>query len=206
VQTPAVPWCRGCFPGQARRRLRRLRRRPAGAAQNTEVAANAEHYYRSMVRADRQSWNVRDHHMADTVDRLARHLGAASKGIIWEHNTHVGDARGTDMPQDGLVNVGQLPRERHALDGVLLVGFAAHRGTVIAADSWGTPERIMPVPGARPGSHEDFLHEAVGVPGVLAVGRGSRPGWASGQSEWCTTRNRSRETTSRPGWGIATMR
>ena len=149
------------------------------AVQNAEVAANAEHYYRIMVRGDRQSWNVRDHHMADTIDRLARHLGAASKGIIWEHNTHVGDARATDMAQDGLVNVGQLLRERHALEGVLLVGFASHRGTVIAADAWGTPERILPVPAARPGSHEDFLHEALGVPAVLEFGDDRTGPWLS---------------------------
>ncbi|WP_445154472.1 erythromycin esterase family protein [Arthrobacter sp. Hor0625] len=149
------------------------------AVQNAEVAANAEHYYRIMVRGDRQSWNVRDHHMADTVDRLSRHLGAGSRGIIWEHNTHIGDARGTDMARDGLVNVGQLLRERHAPDGVLLVGFAAHRGTVLAAGAWGTPERILPVPAARPGSHEDFLHEALGVPAVLDFGEDRTGPWLS---------------------------
>ena len=96
--------------------------------QNAEAAANAEHYYRIMVRGDRRSWNIRDHHMADTIDRLSKHLGPDSKGLIWEHNTHVGDARATDMAQDGLVNVGQLLRERHAADGVMLVGLASHRG------------------------------------------------------------------------------
>ena len=92
----------------------------------------AEHYYRVMVRGDRQSWNVRDHHMADTIDRLAAHLGPRSKGLIWEHNTHVGDARATSMAAEGLVNVGQLVRERHGREGVVLVGFASHRGTVLA--------------------------------------------------------------------------
>ncbi|MCU1548181.1 MAG: protein-L-isoaspartate O-methyltransferase [Arthrobacter sp.] len=138
-----------------------------GAVQNAEVAANAEHYYRTMVRGDRQSWNIREHHMADTIDRLSRHLGPASKGLIWEHNTHIGDARGTDMAPDGRVSVGQLLRERHAGEGVMLVGFAAHRGSVIAAAAWGSPERILPLPEARPGSHEDFLHQALGVPAVL---------------------------------------
>lgn len=147
------------------------------AVQNAEVAANAEHYYRIMARGDRRSWNIRDHHMADTVDRLSRHLGAHSKGIIWEHNTHVGDARGTDMAQDGLVNVGQLLRERHAAEGVTLIGFASHRGEVIAADGWGGPERILPVPPARPGSHEDFLHEALGVPSVLEFGEDRSGPW-----------------------------
>ena len=87
------------------------------ALQNAEVAADAEHYYRIMVRGDRESWNIRDHHMVDTVDRLAHHLGPRSKGLVWEHNTHVGDARATDMARDGLVNVGQLLRERHGRRG-----------------------------------------------------------------------------------------
>ena len=137
------------------------------AAQNAEVAANAEHYYRIMVRGDRESWNIRDHHMADTIDRLARHDGPRSKGLIWEHNTPIGDARATDMAREGLTNVGQLIRERHARDGVALVGLASHRGSVLAADAWGTPERVLPVPEARTGSHEDLLHRALGVPAVL---------------------------------------
>jgi len=137
------------------------------AAQNAEVAANAEHYYRIMVRGDRESWNIRDHHMADTIDRLARHHGPRSKGLIWEHNTHVGDARATDMAREGLTNVGQLIRERHARDGVALVGVTSHRGSVLAADAWGTPERVLPVPEARTGSHEDLLHRALGAPAVL---------------------------------------
>ena len=169
--------------------LSEIRRRAVGpgerdegafdAVQNAEVAANAEHYYRIMVRGDRQSWNVRDHHMADTIDRLSHHLGAESRGIIWEHNTHVGDARATDMARDGLVNVGQLLRERHAAEGVTLVGFASHRGTVLAASAWGTPERILELPAARPGSHEDFLHEALGVPAVLDFGEDRTGPWLS---------------------------
>src|SRR6478609_2090669 len=110
------------------------------AAQNAVVAANAERYYRVMMRGNRDSWNLRDHHMADTIDRLVQHHGPGSKGLVWEHNSHIGDARATDMASSGLTNVGQLIRERHSADGVALVGFAAHRGTVLAADSWGTPE------------------------------------------------------------------
>lgn len=137
------------------------------AAQNAEVAANAEHYYRIMVRGDRESWNIRDHHMADTIDRIAHHHGPRSKGLVWEHNTHIGDARATDMARDGLVNVGQLVRERHSSDGVALVGFASHGGSVLAAETWGTPEHVLPVPDARAGSHEDLLHVALGQPAVL---------------------------------------
>jgi erythromycin esterase-like protein len=140
------------------------------ALQNAEVAADAEHYYRIMVRGDRQSWNIRDHHMVDTVDRLAHHLGPASKGLVWEHNTHIGDARATDMARDGLVNVGQLLRERHAHEGVALVGFASHGGSVIAGAAWGAPERVLSLPDARPGSHEDLLHDALGADAVLVFG------------------------------------
>ncbi len=145
------------------------------AWQNAEVAAGAEHYYRTMVRGDRESWNIRDHHMVDTVDRIAGHLGPRSKGLIWEHNTHVGDARATDMARAGMVNVGQLLRERHRADGVALVGAASHRGTVVAGSAWGAPESVVPVPPARAGSHEDLLHRALGAPAVLDF-RGDRSG------------------------------
>lgn len=149
------------------------------ATQNAEVAAGAEHYYRIMVRGDRESWNIRDHHMADTIDRVARHLGPRSKGLVWEHNTHIGDARATDMARDGLVNVGQLVRERHGAEGVALVGFASHRGSVIAAGAWGAPEDVLAVPEARAGSHEDLLHRALGHPAVLVFGDDRSGPWLS---------------------------
>src|SRR3954470_2134829 len=107
------------------------------ALQNGEVLAGAERYYRTMVRADHESWNVRDCHMADTLDRLVAYHGPSAKAVIWEHNTHIGDARATDMAKAGMVNVGQLVRERHTPDRVILVGFGGHHGTVIAADAWG---------------------------------------------------------------------
>ena len=149
------------------------------AVQNAEVAAGAEEYYRAMVRGDRSSWNVRDHHMADTVDRLTGHLGSTSKGLVWEHNTHVGDARATDMAGEGMVNVGQLLRERHHDVGVSLVGFAGHRGQVLAGAGWGAPEQVMIVPAARAGSHEDLLHEALGEPAVLVFGEDRASRWLS---------------------------
>lgn len=147
------------------------------AVQNAEVAAGAEHYYRVMVRGDQKSWNIRDHHMADTIDRIAEWMGPGSKGLVWEHNTHVGDARATDMATAGLVNVGQLTRERHAPEGVALVGFAAHRGTVLAAEGWGLPEHVFNVPIARAGSHEDLLHTALGRPSVLVFGHDRSGHW-----------------------------
>lgn len=137
------------------------------AEQNAEIAVGAERYYRAMVRTDRGSWNIRDIHMVDTIDRVAQHLGATSKGLIWGHNTHVGDARATTMVEEGLVNVGQLLRERHGPAAVLLVGMAGYRGHVMAGTQWGAREKRMPVPPARVGSHEALLHEALAAPAVL---------------------------------------
>src|SRR5205814_3798228 len=81
------------------------------AEQNALVAKNAERYYRTMVRGGSASWNVRDRHMVETLERLIQHHGPDAKAIVWEHNTHVGDARATDMARAGMVNVGQLVRE-----------------------------------------------------------------------------------------------
>lgn len=140
------------------------------ALQNAAVAAEAEKYYRAMVRTDRGSWNIRDRHMADTVERLGAHLGPDARGVVWAHNTHVGDARATTMRESGLLNVGQLLRERHGRDDVLLVGMASYVGEVTAAQQWGAPEERMPVPVARATSHEDLLHRALGEPAVIDFG------------------------------------
>jgi erythromycin esterase-like protein len=147
------------------------------AEQNAAVAADAERYYRAMAGGDEQSWNVRDTHMADTLDRLLAHRGR--KGVVWEHNTHVGDARATDMARQGLVNLGQLARERHGPDAVVLVGAGSHRGSVVAAEGWGEPMRRMAVPPARPGSVEHLVHRAVGADClfVFAPAAGERPRW-----------------------------
>ena len=104
------------------------------------------------------------------MDRVTRHLGPAAKGLIWAHNTHVGDARGTSMAEEGLVNVGQLLRERYLETDVLLVGFAGYRGRVLAGTQWGAAEVQMPVPPARGASHEALLHEALGRPALLDFG------------------------------------
>ncbi len=131
------------------------------AEQNALVARNAELYYRTMVRGGPASWNVRDRHMFETLNRLMHHHGPRAKAIVWEHNTHVGDARFTDMLPAGMVNVGQLTREAHDDEGVVLVGFGTHRGTVIAADEWGASMQRLPVPAARRGSFEDAMHDAM---------------------------------------------
>jgi erythromycin esterase-like protein len=131
------------------------------AEQNALVAQNAEHYYRIMVRGGPDSWNLRDEHMLLTLDRLMqfhRELGGDSRAIVWAHNTHVGDARATDMTRAGMFNLGQLVRERHGADETVLVGFGSHRGSVVAGRVWDAPMERMPVPEAQADSWEDVLH------------------------------------------------
>jgi erythromycin esterase len=129
------------------------------AWQNAEVVAGAERYYRAMVRGNVESWNIRDRHMSETLDRLLAYYGPGAKGVVWAHNTHIGDARATDMADAGEVNIGQLGRDRYGRDDVVLVGFGCHRGTVVAGEAWGAPMQVMPVPPARSGSLEDILHD-----------------------------------------------
>jgi erythromycin esterase len=131
---------------------------PLNAEQNAYIAVNAEHYYRSMVSFDSQSWNFRDLHMIDTFDRLMDFHGIHSRGIVWEHNTHIGDARATDMKRAGMVNTGQLAREKYGEENVFLIGFGSYQGTVIAAYEWGAAMMEMAVPPARQGSIEELLH------------------------------------------------
>lgn len=130
------------------------------AEQNALVLKNAEHYYRIMTEGGPESWNVRDGHMIETLERLMRHHGPNAKAVVWEHNTHIGDARATDMGDAGMVNVGELVREAHAAGDVVLVGFGSHHGSVIAGQAWDAPMQRMEVPNARPGTWEDALHQA----------------------------------------------
>ncbi len=140
------------------------------AEQNAVIAVNAEAYYRSMTGFDDHSWNVRDTHMAETLDRVLKFHGPVSRAVIWEHNTHIGDARYTDMKHAGLVNVGQLVREYYGEDEVVLVGFGSHRGSVVAGYGWGQPLRELEVPEARAGSVEDILHRESAQDRLLIFG------------------------------------
>jgi erythromycin esterase-like protein len=128
--------------------------------QNAFVARNAEKYYRAMIKRGAASWNIRDEHMVSTVERLMKYHGSGAKTIIWEHNTHIGDARATDMASEGMVNVGQLLREQYADDGVVAVGFGSYKGSVIAARNWGDEMRKIRVPEATAGSWENDFHHA----------------------------------------------
>jgi erythromycin esterase-like protein len=130
------------------------------AEQNALVAVNAEKYYHVMMRGGQASWNIRDRHMSETLNRLMNFHGKDAKVIVWEHNTHIGDARATDMRKNGLINVGQLVKEEHDKEGVVRVGFGSYEGNVLAAYHWGGEMDKMTLPKAKPGSWEDFLHEA----------------------------------------------
>jgi len=130
------------------------------AEQNARLVKNAERYYRMMFRNDVSSWNLRDQHMMETLIALDAHrstLNQKAKIVVWEHNSHLGDARATEMGKRGEWNVGQLTRERYPDDAVL-VGFTTYSGTVSAASDWGSfVERKKIVPGL-PGSYEEVFH------------------------------------------------
>ena len=131
------------------------------AEQNARLVRNAEEYYQQMYRAEVSSWNLRDRHMAGTLDALIEHLARQrprAKIIVWEHNSHVGDARSTEMGQRGELNVGQLARQRYGNESVL-IGFTTYDGTVTAASEWGGPAERKRVRAASPDSHEAFLHQ-----------------------------------------------
>jgi erythromycin esterase len=129
------------------------------AEQNAQIAVNAEAYYSNMVSFNDNTWNMRDQHMMETLQSLLKFHGPDAKAIVWEHNTHIGDARYTDMKKSGLFNIGQLVREERGEKDVVLVGFGSYSGTVIAGEEWGTPMQVMKVPEARQGSIEQILHD-----------------------------------------------
>lgn len=128
--------------------------------QNALISVNAEKYYRAMIQGGPHSWNVRDRHMADSLERLLKFHGKNSKAIVWEHNTHIGDARATDMADEGMYNIGELARTEHHDKGVVLVGFGSYNGTVIAGKSWGATTQQMELPEAKNGSIEYLIHKA----------------------------------------------
>ena len=138
------------------------------AEQNARLVRNAERYYRSMFRGRTESWNLRDRHMADTIEELLRFLEqpwAPAKIVVWAHNSHLGDARATELGEYGELNVGQLVRERHGADSVS-VGFTTYSGTVTAAADWDAPAERKTVRPALPNSYERLFHET-GTPRFL---------------------------------------
>jgi erythromycin esterase len=128
------------------------------AGQNALIAVNAEKYYSSLIGFNNVSWNIRDTHMMETLERLMDFHGLDSKVIVWAHNTHIGDARATDMRRAGMINIGELGRVRFGDDDVYLVGFGSYKGAVIAGRSWGAQMEEMEVPPASTNSIEEELH------------------------------------------------
>lgn len=146
------------------------------AEQNARLVRNAEHYYRAMFRGRHSSWNLRDTHMAETLDALVAHLerdGAPAKVVVWAHNSHLGDARATELGEGGELNLGQLVREHRGREAIL-IGFTGYGGTVTAADDWDTPARVKRVRPGLPGSYEALFH-AAGMPRfLLPLGEGTK--------------------------------
>jgi erythromycin esterase-like protein/predicted phosphoribosyltransferase len=138
------------------------------AEQNARLVVNAERYYRAMFRGGVQGWNLRDRHMAETLEQLSAYVERTrgrAKVAVWEHNSHLGDNRATELGQAGQLNVGQLVRERHG-DQALIVGFTTYTGTVTAASDWGGIAERKNVRRALPGSWEELLHQQ-GIPAFL---------------------------------------
>jgi erythromycin esterase-like protein/predicted phosphoribosyltransferase len=131
------------------------------AEQNARLAKNAERYYRAMYHGRIPSWNLRDRHMAETLEVLVPHLsrqGAEAKIVVWAHNSHLGDARATAMVAEGELNLGQLVRERHGRNA-FLIGFSTYSGTVTAATNWDDPALQRRVRPGLPGSYEALFHD-----------------------------------------------
>jgi erythromycin esterase-like protein len=143
-----------------------LRRNPGddeevfSAEQNARLIVNAERYYRAMYRGRESTWNMRDRHMTETLGALRERIAGAADGmVVWAHNSHLGDARATEMGRRGEVNVGQLVRERYGSDS-FSIGFSTFHGTVTAASDWDAPAERKRVRPGLPGSYERTFHDS----------------------------------------------
>jgi len=135
------------------------------AERNATVIREAERYYRIMYYGSRDSWNLRDQHMFDTLQAALSHRGADAKAVVWAHNSHVGNAAATEMGTRGEFNIGQLAKQRFGTSAYA-IGFGTHRGTVAAASNWDEPMEIMNVRPSHADSYEYLCH-ASGVPSFL---------------------------------------
>ncbi|HEV7255799.1 MAG TPA: protein-L-isoaspartate(D-aspartate) O-methyltransferase [Mesorhizobium sp.] len=130
------------------------------AAQNARLVASAERYYRTMYRGGAESWNLRDTHMFETLGHLIDAKGENARAVVWAHNSHIGDARFTEMGfRQGELNLGQLCRERWGNDAAL-IGFGTHSGTVAAADDWDEPMKVKQVKPSHGQSYERLFHDS----------------------------------------------
>jgi protein-L-isoaspartate(D-aspartate) O-methyltransferase len=135
------------------------------AQRNAKVIREAERYYRSMYYGSRESWNLRDTHMFETLESLLEHHGPNSKAVVWAHNSHVGDSAATEMSARGEFNLGHLARQKFGEDAYL-IGFGTDRGTVAAVAEWGDPFRIQRLLPSHLDSYERLCH-ASHVPAFL---------------------------------------
>lgn len=142
------------------------------ATANARLVASAEAYYRTMYYGSARAWNLRDSHMFDTLKSLLAFYGPDSRGIVWEHNSHVGNARATEMSARGEHNLGELCRREFG-DAVFAIGFGTDHGTVAAAHDWDEPLEIMPVRPARADSYEHCFHQTA-LPSFLLPFKGPR--------------------------------
>lgn len=130
------------------------------AQQNAELVRNAEEYYRAMFRGRPNTWNLRDRHMFETLEKLSAHLETRLEReprlVVWAHNSHLGNAAATDMGRRGEINIGQLVAEKYGRSG-LRIGFSTSRGTVTAATDWDTPSRTKTIRAPLPGSYEELF-------------------------------------------------
>jgi erythromycin esterase-like protein len=144
------------------------------AAQNARIVRAAEQYYRIMYQGSRESWNLRDRHMFDTLQLLMHRGGPDAKAIVWAHNSHIGNAAATSMGWQGEFNIGELCRAAYGED-LVSIGFGTDRGTVAAASDWDSPMEIKAVRPARDDSYE-FLFRHAGHARSLTDWRASRGG------------------------------
>jgi erythromycin esterase-like protein len=144
------------------------------AEQNARLVKNAEEYYRAMFHGRVSSWNLRDTHMAETLAALMHHLGANAKVVVWAHNSHLGDARATEMGQRGELNLGQLVRQKYG-NKATLVGFTTNTGTVTAASGWDSPAERKHVRPALAGSYEALFHQTDIPNFLLLLGKREEP-------------------------------
>ena len=128
------------------------------AEQNARLIRNAEHFYRTKYYINNNSWNQRDQNMFETLQAILNHHGQTSKAVVWAHNSHIGDARATDMSARGDFNLGQRVRETFG-DSAYLIGFGTDHGTVAAASEWGEPMKVMQVRPSHKDSYERLFHD-----------------------------------------------
>jgi protein-L-isoaspartate(D-aspartate) O-methyltransferase len=144
------------------------------AVQNARLIANAERYYRVMYQGSVASWNLRDSHMFETLQAVLTFHGPGTRAVVWAHNSHIGDARATEMGRRGEHNIGQLAREAWG-DGSFRIGFGTDHGTVAAADDWDQPMQVMMVRPSHPASYESLFHRSGGEAFLVQLREPERP-------------------------------